>query len=141
MNKRVGAAEALEITPEIKDFISAGVPQQALPNTESESRQNPTEQRSDQRISTVADAPGRGNTGVPPKKKASSPKTPKKSIAQPRPDRVHSKARVQKTVRFLPHLITQLDEYLRALPLGQELSFQDVANEALQMWLDRHASV
>lgn len=53
--------------------------------------------------------------------------------------RAHSKARVQKSVRFRPALIAELDEHLRSLEIaGQERSIQDVMNEALELWLDKN---
>lgn len=54
-----------------------------------------------------------------------------------RPPSLHLKARVQKSIRFLPQLIVAVDEHLRGQPPGEEQTLQQIMNEALADWLRR----
>lgn len=50
-------------------------------------------------------------------------------------DHSHAKARVQKSIRFLPHLIVKLDEYLATEDAEGGRTIQTVMNQALELWL------
>jgi len=94
-----------------------------------------------------------GSTSEPPKRKggegtqrpstsrARRPNRPKtRPPTMPTVTPIHSKARVQKSIRFRPALVAQLEEHLHSLALtGNERSIQDVMNEALDLWLQTNA--
>lgn len=52
----------------------------------------------------------------------------------------HLKARVQKSIRFLPQLIVAVDEYLRSQAPGDDQTLQKIMNEALADWLQKNTS-
>ncbi len=56
--------------------------------------------------------------------------------------RLLSKATVQKTVRFQPRLIAQLETRIKRQEAGGDNppSFQQIQNEALKFWLDEHGA-
>ena len=161
MNKRVSAAEALEMSAEIKEFISTGPPSSSKQANSSQQTENKIPKSANENNSlasneAAADITTRPRQSskrprpLPETEYRATPHKPakkriqKKRLPQPQlPDATplsHSKARVQKTVRFLPQLITEVDAYLKAQAPGQERSFQDIANEALREWLDSNTT-
>lgn len=87
------------------------------------------------------------DTPKPPKptRKFERPKPPKrdKTTKSPEPEdlmRTYAKATVQKTIRFRPTLIAQLDDHLLSLKReGRERTLTNVMNNALELWLDTNA--
>jgi hypothetical protein len=143
MSKRRTAEEAFEMPASVQDFIDRGVQDSsrsmlaamtvAVPATElvqSKPREKVielAEERQPQSTTTRRANMGRGALRVP----------------QSSPDdltRTYAKATVQKTIRFHPRLIAELDAYTRQHELDAEKpkAFQQIQNEALDLWLDQH---
>jgi hypothetical protein len=53
---------------------------------------------------------------------------------------MYAKATVQKTIRFHPRLIAELEAHMRKQELdgGNPIPFQQVQNEALDLWLENY---
>lgn len=136
MVERRSAAAALDVDSRIKDFISAGVP--AKPQVVSV-------------VEEPADVPVAGSgkedavTGKEPerpvrKKSASKERRTEfqATIASPAYAQTLARARIQKSVRFLPKLIAGFEEYCQHETLAgrKPISIQDALNEALDNWLN-----
>jgi hypothetical protein len=77
----------------------------------------------------------------PPTSSSSRTRLPKPELhTKPNASPIHSKARVQKSIRFRPAIVAELEEHLRSLEFaGNQRSLQDVMNDALELWLQTHA--
>ncbi|MCS7466301.1 hypothetical protein NZK35_06380 [Stieleria sp. ICT_E10.1] len=55
--------------------------------------------------------------------------------------RTLAKSVIQKTVRFKPTLIAQLEDWIRRQEAdgNVQTTFQQIQNEALELWLDRNS--
>jgi len=69
-------------------------------------------------------------------------KSSSRDAITPSPELKHaySQSRIQKTVRFRPKLIAELQKYFREQEAAERdvPSFQDVQNDALELWLQKH---
>jgi hypothetical protein len=93
----------------------------------------------DEQAAGVAQAPNeRSNSASKGRGKKRPPKDkyPPDLVLRLPTIRSHAKAKVQKTVRFRPDVIAELDEHLESRLPGDERSFQDVMHEALELWLN-----
>ena len=145
MNDRRTAADALNDDPLddaiIRQFVTAGVPSNtdARPRPHESKPATITEQvaSDDKREAQIARKRRPEN-----RIKVGAKKRDTNADALPPELRsALSKATVQKTVRFHPKLIAQLDAYTRAEEARGERakSFQQIQNEALELWLQRNA--
>lgn len=127
MSKRT-VEEALQEGTKVKEFISRGIPGKN-PKLKIAPESKPTEAEAAQK----------------PKLKRRRPKnqsTPRSTLTPPDDlARTLAKATIQKTVRFHPNLIAQLDVLVRADEARgkRPRSFQQIQNEALQLWLNENS--
>ncbi|MEZ6103774.1 MAG: hypothetical protein R3E01_32920 [Pirellulaceae bacterium] len=152
-DKRRSAADALNTDliddAKIKSFIRGGVPDEA----ENEVR------------TSVFNSPGNVAVELEPtesealddtvahERKTPVRKTAKKPSRQPKSETAESaeiassvliaamaKASVQKTIRFRPALIAEWESYVhnQRLTGAKPMTFQDVQNEALELWLNQN---
>ena len=133
MSKRRTAADALNITPNIADFISGGMPNRG--GTEIDS---PSDEKLKRKLAHTIE---KEITQSKPKrriKKSSSASQPQ--VLSPAYEQTLAQARIQKSVRFLPQIIARFEEHCRnETQSGRKApSIQDALNEALSQWL--HAS-
>jgi hypothetical protein len=144
MSKRRTAEEALNIPTAVQDFIEHG-----MLVTEAKRLANDNNAAIDVRSSAkktdanVIDL--ESERAAPPISRRRStqnkpgPEAPPTSLDDL--TRTYAKATVQKTIRFHPKLIAELDAYLRSVERGggKPVTFQSVQNEALALWLERNA--
>ena len=142
-SKRRTAAEAFQIPAAVDEFISSGVQLGA----------RSTEKQDNDQLRSQGKGKGtpkrRRQRKVASQNGEASFKRRTSNRREPHDDelgelaRLLDKASVQKTVRFHPTIIARLNEYarLRAASGAPSMSFQQIQNEALQLWLDTHTSM
>lgn len=135
MAERRSAAAALTLDTKLEDFIKSGMPG-STPNPAPVVNVKPAEKQKakPKKVSEEQEEP------VAPKQKRSTPKEKKpEPVTQESPAfaRTLARARIQKSIRFLPNLIAQFEEHCRAEEMEgrKPISIQDALNEALDMWL------
>jgi hypothetical protein len=155
VKERRSAADALALSPQIEDFISKGITssqvtpqrplsiaekpkQESVANESSQHITEPTEGTFDRELVNEAVSNSESKTQA---------RTPERRVAKPantiqsneEMNRMLSKATVQKTVRFQPRLIAQMEAWVKRQEAGGENppSFQQIQNEALKLWLEK----
>ena len=145
MAERRTIAAAFENTPQVAEFIKRGVPANQRETTtatgvgDSSADVGGEQLRASRPQASLSDdqaarKPGKNRKGPP-----TLADKQRRRVSEQNAVPAHPKARIQKSIRFLPHLILQLDEYLRTLPPDDELSLQTVMNDALEMWLQANS--
>ena len=141
MSKRRTAEEAFEMPASVKDFISHGVqesgnvqastpkPEPSMDRSQSMPHEKVIELDEERQVHTTTRRTGQGHRA------SRSPQSSPDDLT-----RTYAKATVQKTIRFHPRLIAELEAYSRQLELDAEkpLAFQQIQNEALDLWLDKY---
>jgi hypothetical protein len=140
MSKRRTAEEAFEIPASVQEFIERGVHSSAksapadspIATPQADASHSP---RNEKVIDLDEERHVPSTTGRVNLKRGSS--------RSPLPDdltRTYAKATVQKTIRFHPKLIAELDAHTRQQELDAEVpkAFQQIQNEALDLWLERY---
>jgi hypothetical protein len=142
MSKRRTAEEAFNVPTSVKDFIDHGVRphDRSVPSTtvSVEHEMNADTAPSGEKVidldeerhaPATARRASRGRGGV------EAPRASTHELS-----RTYAKATVQKTIRFHPRLIAELEAYTRQQELDAEkpLALQQVQNEALDLWLEKN---
>lgn len=153
VKERRTAADALALSPQIEDFISKGISSSIQSEKQSPRVEEKVEKTSPVRLvdSDPADTEKEPierevheTMGSSPKRKQPSVAVERKETKQPvgyanadEMQRLLSKATVQKTVRFQPRLIAQMEAIIRNQEARGEapMSFQQIQNDALKLWL------
>jgi hypothetical protein len=143
MSKRRTAEEALSIPTAVQDFIERGV--LLKDTTASADTGNAAADVQSDKNQTDPKVIDLGSERQPPliSRKRSSQTKPTPDLPSTSLDnlsRTYAKATVQKTIRFHPKLIAELEAHTRKQELDGEkpIPFQQVQNEALDLWLERH---
>ena len=147
VSERRTAEDALEISGDVKDFIARGFVDNTTQRESTESSDAGAEPANDTQAATEkgnTDRPSKGATSRKPGKSTRSRRsqtTGRGHAYEYENSRAHAKATVQKTVRFQPSLIARLEHWIRVLEDRGEgaPSFQQVQNDALKLWLEKHA--
>ena len=130
MNNRRSALDAFKSTPEIDAFIKTGVPANDVkPERIEKAKPQDREAEPSGAAAEITEA-------APKRRKKPASRTIQTGDREMH--RVHSKARIQKSIRFLPDLIVELENHLRSLPPEDEQSLQTIMNDALRMWLSKN---
>lgn len=142
-SKRRTAEDVFEMPDPVKKFIDQGLQtthdQQNAQPTAVNPHDTLTESASSSRVVNMSH--GRATHTGPREGKHQSALPPVQPPSAPLPvERAYARATVQKTIRFHPRLIAELDAYLRDQNLHEErpVSIQHVQNEALDLWLERN---
>lgn len=154
VKERRSAADALALSPQIEDFITRGITtpsdaaKQSLSIAPKLDKESATLESSKQTPpvsdNSVVDLNDETDSTSEPKfaSRNSDRRSSKSSMSFQTTDemqRLLSKATVQKTVRFQPKLIAQLETWIKRQEAGGDNppSFQQIQNEALKLWLDK----
>jgi hypothetical protein len=132
MAERRDSAAALEMTAAFDSFISNGVP-----NAKPSANDQPEKGLQANQTKSVNKAPKqKSNVDKGQRKKRRRAEAQQDS---PEFARTLSRARIQKSIRFLPQLIAQFEEHARKEEAAgrRPPSVQDAMNEALGLWLRR----
>ncbi len=131
-SERRTVADALDTDDKIGQFISNGL---ANLSTESSEASPSVESAGLDGGEPAKDAPSKQ-----PERKNRSVSKPRK-ISDEQLSRTLAKSVIQKTVRFKPTLIAQLEDWIRRQEAdgNVQTTFQQIQNEALELWLDRNS--
>ena len=137
MSKRRSAEEALNLPASVKQFIDRGIDaadSQSRPLAMQVSGLNPRNRKSSSCHWNIRRSlhPSRDSRGA-----ERAALRPASAIEL---SRTYAKATVQKTIRFDPQLIAELEAYTRERELHGEkpVTLQQIQNEALDLWLEKH---
>ena len=131
MADRRDSAAALEMTAAFDSFISSGVPNaKPTANDPPELLPQPEQKMSEKKTARRK-----------PRVAGQRMKRRPTDVQQDSPEfaRTFSRARIQKSIRFLPQLIAQFEEHVRKEEAEgrRPPSVQNAMNEALELWLRR----
>ena len=150
VKERRSAADALALSPQIEEFIAKGIsPTAAEPRSEKVVQMNADPEIRLAESETESDLPNAESQEPLGQVKKPSRQPERRVAARPQsfqtPDemqRLLAKATVQKTVRFQPKLIAQMETWIREQEARGEnsFSFQQIQNEALKLWLEKNAA-
>ncbi len=140
--RRRSATEALDVPVKIQEFITKG-----LPNTQDSDPTSGPLAINDPQVAVKGVSENNSNWRERPKHRRTrqSKNTPKRSSDQTISEdvsRAYAKATIQKTVRFRPEIVAELDALVREEEATgkQPKSFQQIQNEALAMWIKARAT-
>lgn len=140
MDKRRTAADALQMSPDVASFISAGVPSQ--PESTAPKRLDKPSKAELAETNTKASDSASGSARPKAKRKETLVKHAQRNVekpAEPTPayTQAMAQARIQKSVRFLPQLIARFEDHcLKELQAGRKPpTLQHALNAAFRDWL------
>jgi hypothetical protein len=150
VKERRSAADALALSPQIEEFIAKGItPTVAEPRSEKVVQMKTDPDTRSAESETESDLPSTESQETAGQIKKPSRQPERRVAARSQsfqtPDemqRLLAKATVQKTVRFQPKLIAQMEAWIREQEARGEnsFSFQQIQNEALKLWLEKNVS-
>jgi hypothetical protein len=142
MSKRRTAEEAFNVPTSVKDFIDHGVRpvNRLVPSTtvSVEREMNVDQPTSGEKVIDLDEerhAPATARRASRGRGAVDAPQASTHELS-----RTYAKATVQKTIRFHPRLIAELEAYTRQQELDGEkpLAIQQIQNEALDFWLEKN---
>lgn len=147
MSNRRSAAAALNLETKVEDFIRSGMPttkpEVMSPVIEKEIKTLSESDEVENEVEIEVRQP-RPKKTLPRNTRSNSERKEKvtsPAVESPTYARTLARARIQKSVRFLPNLIAEFEEYSRIEEMAgrKPISIQDALNEALKMWISKIA--
>jgi hypothetical protein len=141
-DRRRTAKDVFEMPDPVRTFIAQGVQTPPIADTlQSQVTDEPLASLAPPKNARIVEM-GRARSPEPRTGNARTrAKSPSPSPVPTVPvERAYAKATVQKTIRFHPRLIAELDAYFREQMVNHDrpVSIQHVQNEALDLWLERN---
>jgi hypothetical protein len=150
VKERRSAADALALSPQIEEFIAKGItptvsttPSEKVVQMKADPEIRLTESDKEELLPNMESHESAGQIRKPSRQPERRVAARSQSFQTPdEMQRLLAKATVQKTVRFQPKLIAQMEAWIRDQEARGEnsFSFQQIQNEALKLWLEKNAA-
>lgn len=140
MRSRKTLEEVFNMPDAVKDFIDKGIEtdsQSQGPSEKLPGRKGPKAAQ-DRKVIDMEEGRSQGSSKpVPATSRAAVRQEPAAAVDL---TRTYAKATVQKTIRFHPKIIAEVEAVIRQQEVSGEkpISFQQIQNEALELWLTHH---